>query len=181
MSVQKKKKDGGFVWIQNCCVWYEYYILEIVEVGISFLGIEVKLVWVGKVQLCDSYVDFVWGEVFFVVVYISFYLYGNCENYDLECWWKFLFYCCEIEKFYGWVQQKGFVMVLLLMYVSGNWIKVELVLVQGKKLYDKRVLEWEWEMQCEVVEILNCKDWQSVEDWWCGLVLLVSYLLELVV
>ncbi|MEM1249920.1 MAG: SsrA-binding protein SmpB [Acidobacteriota bacterium] len=159
MAAHKKKKGEAAIRIQNRRARYEYHILETVEAGISLLGTEVKSVRAGKVQLRDSYVDFVRGEAFLVAAHISPYSHGNRENHDPERRRKLLLHRREIEKYFGRVQQKGFAMVPLSMYVSGNRIKVELALAQGKKLHDKRASEREREMQREVAETLNRRDW----------------------
>lgn len=159
MGAQKKNKGEQPVRIQNRRARYEYHILETVEAGISLLGTEVKSVRAGKVQLRDSYVDFVRGEAFLVAAHISPYSHGNRENHEPDRRRKLLLHRREIEKYSGRVQEKGFAMVPLSMYLSGNRIKVELALAQGKKLHDKRAAERDREMQREVAETLHRKDW----------------------
>ena len=44
----------------------------------------------------------------------------------------------EIERLAGKVQEKGLTVVPLSVFVEGNWIKVEIALVRGKQLHDKR-------------------------------------------
>ena len=157
------KKNGGNrsdrVLSKNRRARFEYYILERFEAGIVLLGTEVKSVRDGKVQLRDSYVDFVGQEAFLVAAHISPYSHGNRENHDPERRRKLLLHRREIDKLFGKAQQKGFSCVPLTMYLKGNLIKIELALVQGKKLHDKRQAERERQMEREVAETLNRKDW----------------------
>ncbi|MGD2116338.1 MAG: SsrA-binding protein, partial [Acidobacteriota bacterium] len=47
----------------------------------------------------------------------------------------------EIDKLFGRSIIKGQTIVPLAVYLRGSWIKVEIALAQGKKLYDKRRAE----------------------------------------
>lgn len=44
----------------------------------------------------------------------------------------------EINKLTGRVEEKGLTLVPLKLYLEGSWIKLDLGLARGKKLYDKR-------------------------------------------
>jgi SsrA-binding protein len=44
----------------------------------------------------------------------------------------------EIRKLIGKVEEKGLTLVPLKMYLKGGWVKLDLGLGKGKKLYDKR-------------------------------------------
>jgi SsrA-binding protein len=44
----------------------------------------------------------------------------------------------EILKLFGLVGKQGYTLVPLSMYFSGKWVKAEIGLCKGKKLYDKR-------------------------------------------
>jgi SsrA-binding protein len=49
----------------------------------------------------------------------------------------------EIDRLFGQVGQQGYSIIPLSMYFSGKWVKVEIGLCKGKKLYDKRAVEAE--------------------------------------
>ena len=49
----------------------------------------------------------------------------------------------EIDRLFGAVGQKGYSLIPLSMYFKGRWVKVEIGLCKGKKLYDKRDVEAE--------------------------------------
>ena len=61
----------------------------------------------------------------------------------------------EIDRLYGKSQAKGHTVVPLAMVRSGNRIKVEIALVQGKKQHDKRQAIREREMDREVAEAMS--------------------------
>lgn len=44
----------------------------------------------------------------------------------------------EINKLIGYIQQKGYALIPLQLYLKGSLVKVELAVAKGKKLYDKR-------------------------------------------
>ena len=44
----------------------------------------------------------------------------------------------EINKLVGLIKQKGYTLVPMNIYFSGSFVKVELGIGKGKKLYDKR-------------------------------------------
>ncbi|MEM9596950.1 MAG: SsrA-binding protein, partial [Acidobacteriota bacterium] len=55
----------------------------------------------------------------------------------------------------GKSQSKGFTVVPLSMYLKGNLVKVEIALVQGKKLYDKRQTAKERELDREARDAMK--------------------------
>ena len=44
----------------------------------------------------------------------------------------------ELNKLFGKVKQDGYSLIPISLYFKGNFVKVELGLGKGKKLYDKR-------------------------------------------
>ena len=71
-------------------------------------------------------------------MHISPYEHGNIFNKDPLRNRKLLFHKQEIRKLIGQIQQKGYTLVPMNLYFSGNFIKLELGIGKGKKLYDKR-------------------------------------------
>ena len=137
----KPAKDGVTPLASNRKARHDYEVLETVEAGVQLAGTEVKSARAGRVQLKDAYVDFRDGQAFLVGIHISAYTHGNRENHEPERPRKLLLHRREIDRLFGQVQQKGLTVVPLELYLKGPWIKVELGLVRGKKLYDKRETE----------------------------------------
>ena len=100
-------------------------------------GTEVKSVH-SKVNLKDSYADVKQGEVFLHNMHISPYEKGNIFNTDPTRSRKLLLNRREINKLIGYIQQKGYALVPLQVYLKRGWVKVQLAVAKGKKLYDKR-------------------------------------------
>jgi SsrA-binding protein len=117
---------------------HDYEILDSFEAGMELTGTEVKAARSGKVQLKDSYVEFRDGQAYLVGAHISHYSHGNRENHEPERPRRLLLKKREIEKLFGRTLLQGFTVVPLSVYLKGNWVKVEIALAQGKKLYDKR-------------------------------------------
>jgi SsrA-binding protein len=134
---------------------HDYHILETFEAGLALTGTEVKSAREGKVQLKDSYVEVRDGQAWLVGAHISPYSHGNRQNHDPERPRKLLLHRREIDKLMGRSMIKGQTVVPLAVYLKGSWIKVELALAQGKKLYDKRRAEREKVVKRETEEALR--------------------------
>ncbi len=118
-------------------------------------GTEVKAARAGKVQLKQGFVEFRAGEAYLMSVHISHYSHGNRENHEPERPRKLLLKRREISRFFGRSQAKGYTIVPLGLYLKGNRIKVEIALVQGKKLYDKRQAARERDLDREAREAMK--------------------------
>lgn len=132
-----KKKSPGTT-IVNRKAYHDYLVLEKYETGIELLGTEVKSIRAGQVNLRDNYAQIQGGEVWVQQMHISPYSHGNIMNHDPLRPRKLLMHKREIQKLIGKSQEQGLTLVVLRMYWKANWLKVELGLVKGKKLHDKR-------------------------------------------
>jgi SsrA-binding protein len=133
---------------------HDYEILETYEAGMALTGTEVKSIRQGRVEIRDSFVEFRDGQAFLVGARVSPYSHGNRENPDPDRPRKLLLSRRELERLFGRSQVKGLAVVPLSVYLKGNWIKVEIALAQGKKLYDKRQAEREKEQEREAREAM---------------------------
>ena len=124
---------------QNKKARYEYFIEETYEAGISLKGTEVKSIRQGKVNIKESYAEIKNGEVFINNMHISPYEMGNRYNEDPIRVRKLLLHKREILKLTSYTTQKGFTLVPLKIYINEQgYVKIELAVAKGKKLYDKR-------------------------------------------
>lgn len=146
----KPREPVKRVLASNRRATHDYEIVETEEAGIALSGTEVKAVRNGKVQLKDSFVEFRNGQAWLVGAHISPYSHGNRENHPPERDRRLLLKRRQIDRFFGRTLSKGSTVVPLSVYLKGNWIKVEIALAQGKKLYDKRQAEREKELDREV-------------------------------
>ena len=123
---------------QNKKARHEYFILETYECGIELFGTEVKSVRDGKVNITDAYAGINNGEVWIKGMNISPFEKGNIFNRDPLRERKLLMHKREILKHSQQLKEQGLSLVPLKVYLKNSLVKVELALVKGKKLYDKR-------------------------------------------
>ena len=133
----KEKSDYKLI-AQNKKAWHDYFIEETYQAGISLAGTEVKSLRKGKCNLKDSYVDFERREAFIVNFHISPYEQGNIFNKDPLRRRKLLLHKNEINKLAGAVARDGYTVVPLKIYFQGSYVKLDIGVAKGKKLYDKR-------------------------------------------
>lgn len=122
----------------NKKAYYDYFIEDEYEAGIALHGTEVKSLRMGHCSVKESYIRVENGEVFVYGMHISPYEKGNLFNRDPLRVRKLLLNRCEINKIGGKLQQKGYTLVPLSVYLKGNLVKVKIGVARGKKLYDKR-------------------------------------------
>ena len=115
-----------------------YEIIEKYEAGISLYGPEIKSIKSGKVNLSDGYVVIKNGEALLLNVHISPYEKAARENKDPLRTRVLLLHKHEILRLLGKIKEKNLTVVPLKMYLKTGMAKVEIALVKGKKLYDKR-------------------------------------------
>jgi SsrA-binding protein len=144
------RKGERRVLASNRKARHDYEILETFEAGLVLQGTEVKSAREGKVQLKDSYVEVRDGEAWLVGAHISPYSHGNRENHDPDRSRKLLLSRREIDKLLGQTTLKGLTVVPLDMILDGAWIKLQIALARGKKLFDKRETERRKEMEKEM-------------------------------
>ena len=92
----------------------------------------------GRINLKDSSAQIENGEIFLHGMHISPYEHGNIFNVDPLRPRKLLMHKREIMRLFGKVKTDGLTLVPLKVYFERDKVKVELALVRGKKLYDKR-------------------------------------------
>lgn len=117
---------------------FDYEILETYEAGLVLTGSEVKSLRDKNLQLKDSYVSFRNGEAYLQNAHISVYKASSFNNHEPERHRKLLLHQHEILKIYDAVREKGLTCVPLKVYFKKGRAKVEIALVKGKKLHDKR-------------------------------------------
>lgn len=71
-------------------------------------------------------------------MHISPYEHGNIFNKDPMRDRKLLLKKHEILKLIGLIKQKGYTLVPISLYFQHSYVKLELGIGKGKKLYDKR-------------------------------------------
>jgi len=124
--------------IENRKAYHDYHIEEKYEAGVALLGTEVKSIREGRANLRDSYVLIKDGEAFLLNCHISPYSHGNIMNHEPLRTRKLLLKKSEVLRLKGKVTLKGYSLIPLKMYFKGPYVKIEIGLATGKKLFDKR-------------------------------------------
>ena len=131
-------KDSVKLIANNKKAYHDYFILDTYEAGIALHGTEVKSLRMGKCSIKESFIRIENGEVFVYGMHISPYEMGNIFNRDPFRVRKLLLHRKEINKLMGKIKQEGLTLIPLSLYFKKQYVKVELGLCKGKKLYDKR-------------------------------------------
>jgi SsrA-binding protein len=98
----------------------------------------VKSLRAGKASLQDGYVAVTGGEAWLWNVHIPPYGAASYNNVDAKRNRKLLLHKREIVRLASKIQRSGATCVPLNLYFKGARVKVEIALVTGKKLHDKR-------------------------------------------
>jgi SsrA-binding protein len=139
MAAAKIERDEGTRPIaDNRKAFHDYHVLESWEAGVVLLGTEVKAIREGRINLRDSFARIDRGEVWLMNVHISPYSHTGYAHHDERRQRKLLMHQHEIRKLTGRVVEKGLTLVPLQMYFKKGRVKVQLALVKGKQLHDKR-------------------------------------------
>ena len=117
---------------------HDFFIEDTIECGIELVGTEVKSLRCGKINMRDSYARIKNNEAFVVGMHISPYEKGNIFNKDPFRERRLLLHKKEIRKLNQQIMINGYSLVPLSLYFKDGWIKLELAVAKGKKLYDKR-------------------------------------------
>lgn len=118
-----------------------YHLLEKFEAGIELTGTEVKAIREGNVNLKDSYAVARNGEIWLLDCHISQYTAGSYMNHLPLRQRRLLLKREEIHKLTVRTQEKGLTVVATRLYLKKNFIKCEIALAKGKKVYDRREAE----------------------------------------
>ncbi len=129
---------------------HDYHIEDTYEAGLVLTGTEIKSIRASRVNLRDSYATLKEGELWLMNAHIAPYNQGSYANHEPRRPRKLLMHRREINRIAGRIQEKGFTLVPLRLYLKNNLAKVELGLARGKKQYDKRATLREKETRREI-------------------------------
>ena len=122
----------------NRKAYYDYHVLESLEAGIALLGTEIKSIRAGMVNLREAYARVEAGEMWLHNAHIARYEPGNRFNHEPLRPRRLLLHRKEISTLARLINEKGLALIPLKLYLKDDRAKLELGLVRGKKLYDKR-------------------------------------------
>lgn len=132
-------KNKSNIIIKNRKASYEYSFLDTYVAGIQLVGVEIKSIRNGRVNLSESYCVFQQGELYLKNAHISPYENAGYVKVDPLRDRKLLLNKTELRKLSEGVSRKGLTIVPTKMFINDRGLcKVEICLCQGKKNYDKR-------------------------------------------
>ena len=117
---------------------YEYEITNVYEAGMVLKGTEVKSLRQHKASIQDAYARIKKGEVWLFGSNIPIYKHGNITNHEPLRERKLLLSKSEIRKIDQKLKETGLTLIPLKLFFTGPFVKIEIGLAKGKKIYDKR-------------------------------------------
>jgi SsrA-binding protein len=144
--------------IKNRKAKRNYQILQTLEAGIVLTGNEIKSVRAARINFLDSYAKIENDEVWLYNLHISPYNKGSYQEDKPDRKRKLLLKKHEIARLERQLQQHGFTLVPLRLYINEKGLaKVELSLAKGRKKYEKREKIKERDMKREELQIQRRK------------------------
>lgn len=118
---------------------FDYQLFDKFEAGIVLQGTEVKSLRAGKVKINESFVTIETNqEAYLHNMNIAHYEFGNRANHEEGRKRKLLLQKSEIEQLEYKSRAEGLTIIPVKLYFKGRYVKIEIALAKGKKLYDKR-------------------------------------------
>ena len=149
-KAEDKQPDGIKIIATNRKARYEYHVLQTFEAGLTLLGSEVKSLRKGKANLKDSYAMAKNNEIFLMNMHIAPYDKAGNDGHEPERPRKLLLHAKEIDKLISLTETKGMTLVPLKLYFKGKYAKVEIGVCKGKKVYDKRAVIMERDINRDI-------------------------------
>ena len=116
---------------KNKKAYLENQILEKFEAGLVLNGSEIKAIRAHRVNLCGTFCRIQENEAFVLNLHLT-------TAPEPERTKKLLLHKNEIQSLIGKIQQKGFSLIPLSLYLKKGKAKLEIALARGKKLHDHR-------------------------------------------
>jgi SsrA-binding protein len=130
--------EGIKILADNRKARFDYAVDETLECGIVLQGTEVKSLKTGKFSFADAYARVRNGELWLVGFSITPYDHGSVFNHVPDRERKLLARAAEIKRLERKVDDKGFTLIPLKVYLKKGIVKIDLGICKGKKAYDKR-------------------------------------------
>ncbi len=117
---------------------FEYVKLESLEVGLALQGSEVKSIRRGNVSINEAFARLRDGELWLLNFTIPAYKEASHFNHEPNRPRKLLLHREQMQRLAGRAAEKGLTLVPWRLYFKNGRVKMELALVKGKKLWDRR-------------------------------------------
>jgi SsrA-binding protein len=123
---------------RNKKAFFEYILFDRIEAGIELKGPEVKSIRQGKIALSDSFVRIENGQAYVYNMHISPYSESGPYAPDPKRPRRLLLHKRQIGDLSALALQKGHTLIPIRVYLKKGFIKIEIAIAKGKKLFDKR-------------------------------------------
>ncbi|MBN2049551.1 MAG: SsrA-binding protein SmpB [Spirochaetales bacterium] len=145
-----EERQGTKTLAVNRRARYDYTVEENLECGIALEGTEVKSLKAGKFSFSDSYAKIDNDQLVLVGFHITPYMFGNIHNHEPDRLRVLLAHKKEIKRLKRKVDERGYTLIPLRVYLKRGLIKLDLGICQGKKQKDKREAIKERDVKREV-------------------------------
>ncbi|WP_395480087.1 SsrA-binding protein SmpB [Candidatus Curculioniphilus buchneri] len=149
MITKKVNNTDVTIILNNKKISHKYHVKQKIEAGLVLKGWEVKSLRANKVSISDSYVLLKHGEAYLLSAMFQPLITSSSHVlYDPIRIRKLLLKKRELISLYGYVNKKGYTVIMLSLYWKQAWVKATIGLVQGKKEYDLRmkIKERQWKI-----------------------------------
>jgi SsrA-binding protein len=133
----------------------EYEEIESLEVGISLLGGEVKQIKAHHLKLEGAYVKILNDGVYLINANIPNYQFSFPAGYDPTRSRKLLLHKHQILKLTTKMQKGNLTIAPKSCYTKGQLLKLEIALVRGRKVTEKKRLVKERDIRLEQKKMLK--------------------------
>jgi SsrA-binding protein len=134
---------------------FEYEKLESLEAGLALQGSEIKSIRRGNISINEAFARLRDGELWLLSFTIPPYKEASVFNHEPNRPRKLLLHREQIARLAGRASEKGLTLVPWRLYFKGGRVKIELALVKGKKLWDKRRETQERDVQREIARSVS--------------------------
>jgi SsrA-binding protein len=117
---------------------HEYEKLESLEAGLALTGTEIKSIRRGQISINEAFARVRDRELWLLSLTIPTYKEASIFNHEPNRPRKLLLHREQIERLTGRAAEKGLTLVPWRLYFKNGRVKIELALVRGKKLWDRR-------------------------------------------
>ena len=148
--LRRGRLDQPKILAKNRKARFDYEIDSTIEAGIVLVGSEFKALREAQASLVDAYARERAGELWLIGAKIHAYSFANVLNHEPERERKLLLHRREITRLARAMQEKGFVLVPLSLYLKQGKVKVELALAKGKRAFEKRARQRAKDAQREI-------------------------------
>ncbi|WP_343128773.1 SsrA-binding protein SmpB [Buchnera aphidicola (Kurisakia onigurumii)] len=143
MKKNSKKKKYYLTICKNKNSYFNYFIKEKYECGLSLKGWEIKSIRSRRTNIHNSYIFIREGNAYIVGVSIR-PLYNtslSSESYKDKRNIQLLLHKKEINYLLGKISREGYSLIALSLILKKSWCKIIIGLAKGKKNIDKRICE----------------------------------------